>query len=90
MVILRPRLHYDATVQSRTQTQSNACARARMALGNRQSRSQSMPVRGLGCVMPQPNQRTGMLWERDWGTGGKFAVAGQQIAGASENFVLNY
>jgi hypothetical protein len=23
-------------------------------------------------------------------TGGKFAVAGQQIAGASENFVLNY
>jgi hypothetical protein len=24
------------------------------------------------------------------GTGGKFAVAGQQIAGASENFVLNY
>jgi hypothetical protein len=25
-----------------------------------------------------------------WTTGGKFAVAGQQIAGASENFVLNY
>jgi hypothetical protein len=23
-------------------------------------------------------------------TGGKFAIAGQQIAGASENFVLNY
>ena len=23
-------------------------------------------------------------------TGGKFAVAGQEIAGASENFVLNY
>jgi hypothetical protein len=35
----------------------------------------AMPVRGLG-------------WH--WGTGGKFAVAGQQIAGASENFVLNY
>jgi hypothetical protein len=27
---------------------------------------------------------------RGGGTGGKFAVAGQQIAGASEKFVLNY
>jgi hypothetical protein len=31
-----------------------------------QSRSQSMPVRGLGSVMPLPNPRTGILWERDW------------------------
>ena len=30
-----------------------------------QSRSQSMPVRGLGCGMPQPNPRTGILWERE-------------------------
>jgi hypothetical protein len=29
-----------------------------------------------------------LIWIK--GTGGKFAVAGQQIAGASENFVLNY
>jgi hypothetical protein len=28
----------------------------------KQSRSQSMPVRGLGSV---PNPRTGILWERD-------------------------
>ena len=37
-------------------------------LGAEQSRSQSMPVRGLysGMIMPLPNPRTGILWERDW------------------------
>jgi hypothetical protein len=30
-----------------------------------QSRSQSMPVRGLCSVMPLHNPRTGILWERD-------------------------
>ena len=31
-----------------------------------QSRSQSMPVRGLCSDMPLHNPRTGILWERDW------------------------
>jgi hypothetical protein len=31
-----------------------------------QSRSQSMPVRGLCSGMPLHNPRTGILWERDW------------------------
>ena len=35
-------------------------------LGAEQSRSQSMPVRGLCSGMPLPNPRTGILWERDW------------------------
>ena len=30
-----------------------------------QSRSQSMPVRGLCSGMPLHNPRTGILWERD-------------------------
>ena len=29
-------------------------------------------------------------WQQVGNIGGKFAVASQQIAGASENFVLNY
>ena len=35
---------------------------------NEQSRSQSMPVRGLCSGMTLHNPRTGILWERDWTT----------------------
>ena len=56
-------------------------------------------LRVLHCsnIFPEPTARSAVArvlippgYLHPGKTGGKFAVAGQQIAGASENFVLNY
>ena len=36
--------------------------------------NESMPVRGLGSVMPLPNPRTGILWEREYEIAFEFDV----------------